>query len=283
MEEYMKSLLASLIVIMSVAAHAEHGSEVLFVPKAGQSSLKAGYDMGSGSYKVASADVKVTQNVFGFEYMYGVDNEMAVGAGIGSGSLNVKSGSTTFVDGSGMTDLNLMLRMTSGMFVYGANLGLPLAKHTVDGTKENMSTGGMSVMPMGGFVMQNGAFNFGALAMYDYKMEAQTDTKVGSTTTTTKETPGSVFSLVPWGEWNFGSGFITAGYIINSVGDGKDSTGAATKETQYNTLKLGASYEFTPAITGLADYKMDMYQKNSTSGDPAYTLTTISLGARFVF
>ncbi len=285
----MRNLFVALVTLMTVAAHAETGSEVLFVPKGGESALKFGYDMGrSASYKTTTAtpaEITLSGSILNFDYMYGVDNEMSVGAAFNTGSEKMEVKNFGSATNSGMSDLYLKMRMATGMWVYGADLGLPMANKVTDGDKGNRASGGISAVPMGGFVMQNGAWNFGGLVSYSYLLDRKLEDKVAATTDTASG--GSFLSLTPYGEWNFGGGFVTAQFTLRSIADTKikaaGGTETTSKATNYNTLKLGATYGFTPTITGLADYTMDMVQANDDQNTPAYTASTLAVGARMVF
>jgi hypothetical protein len=289
-----KNLIIALATLMTVAAHAETGSEVLYQPKSGESALKFGYDMGrTASFKTTgtnAADVSLTGSVMEFDYMFGVDEAMSVGAMFNTGTEQQenKAGTTkTTSKEQGMSDLYLKMRMTTGMWVYGADLGLPFANHITDGDTSNRNSGGISINPTGGFVMQNDSWNFGGVVTYNLLLDRKTENKTGTTSTTSTLTGGNTLALTPFAEWNFGSGFASAQFTINSITDttktDANNSKTISKATNYNTLKIAGSYNFTPAITGLADYTMDMVQANTTASTPAYTASTITVGGRMVF
>lgn len=287
----MKRSFFALAMLLALGAQAESGSEIVYFPKSGESAVRFGYDMGlSASYKNTSgSEVTNTGSIMGFNYMFGVDDTMTVGASftMGTEQQETKTGSTTSTTkGTGMSDLMIAMRMTSGMWFYGADLGLPFANKIVDGTNGNRFSGGIGVIPMGGLIMANGSMNWGAVAGYSYFMDRKVDSKSGTTTTTSTVSGGNALTLTPFAEWNYGTGFLNAQFSLHSIGDTTTKTGSTSttaKTTNYNTLKLGGTYNFTPSITGLANYTMDMYQSNSDAGTPAYTASTLNLGARMVF
>jgi predicted porin len=283
----MKNLVISLVVLMTGVAHAE--SEVIYLPKTGQSAIKGLYSMGpNASFKRDSgAEFTLSGNLFNLDYMYGIDDGMSAGVALNSGSQVwdiTGIGKTTY---SGMGDLVLKMRMETGMWVYGADLGVPLANGTINGDTGNRSTGGLSVIPMVGLIVPNGTFNFGALASYNYLLDRKTENKGVTPATTSTDSGGSYLTLSPFAEWNYGAGFLMGQFSVYSYSDTttKDANGVSTtsKATNRNALMIGGTYNFTQSLTGLAHYTLDMIAANSAQGSPAYNVNTIDAGVRFVF
>jgi hypothetical protein len=288
----MKNLFISLMIFMSAFAHAE--TEVNFIPKSGESAVRLDYNMGPNynytSTGASKYDQNVTNSILNLDYMFGVDNEMSVGAAINTGTkksettINSIKSSTNY---TGMSDLFLKLKMTTGMWVYGLDMGLPFQNQITEGDSGNRNSGGIALIPNGGFLMQNGTWNFGGLFSYNYLLDRKNETKTGATSSIDTISGGSYLTITPFAEWNYGSGLVFAELALNSISDSTNTSPTDVKTTikavNHNILKFGGTYHFTTNITGLASYALDMFDSSSAGGTPAFTASTFALGARFVF
>lgn len=260
----MKSLMFIASLLMAATSFAQTNSQVIYLPNSGQSALEGTYIMGPNV-----SETKQTATGLGVSYLYGVDDSMVVGGQIANGS--AKSDGTTVAEG--MSDLYLTARMKSGGLIYGADLSLPLTKAEIKDGKMTLSSGGISISPTVVYLMNQGALNFGGQAAYKYNMEKTTNYVVEQ-----KSTGGHVLSLMPFVEFNYGSGFLTAQFTYSSSAAEKDADGVETSEAYTtNTIELGGTYAFTDSITGIASYAQD---KDSNSDNAS---TTMNVGARFTF
>jgi len=290
----MKTFFYIIQFFICISAFAKINSNVLYLPSGGTSSFSLSYDLGQGKFTSTGTppfNVQYSANLINFDYMWGINNEMSMGATINTGENKGEytSGTTKFVSkATGLSDLKLKFRMNQENFIYGADLGLPLGVHTIDNNDvSNRSSGGISIIPMIGMVFNNGSFNFGGHITYNYLLDRKGESESGTTTSTRTTSGGNSLILTPFTEWNFGSGFISLQYSIMSASDStvkaSDGTNATNKSDNINEFKISGNYDFNESITGLAGYTLSMLPANSDASRPATTLTTINLGIRFVF
>jgi hypothetical protein len=291
----MKHLFFILPLLLCNSGFSKTTSQVLFVPNGGASALTLNYGMGQMSYTTTatpSAKLDYTSSILSADYMWGVDDEMSVGASINSGNTKGEyktSTSKLTSESSGLSDLQLKLRMNQMSWLYGIDLGLPLSVETTDASNvSNRSSGGMSLKPIVGMIFTNDSLNFGGHISYNYLLDRKHETisTAGSTSTST-QSGGSSLLITPFVEWNYGSGLISGEFTVVSASDTTTTSSSGMKSTDkadnHNVLALHGSYDFNPSITGLAGYSLAMFPSESTQSRPATNATNIEIGVRFLF
>lgn len=288
----MKLLSLAIITLASASAFAANKSttEYYFQPSAGGQAVEAKYNMDikPGKQDSGSGDVddKHELSDFYLNYAYGLNDGNALGAEINFGSDKITLGTTSHT-ATGMGDINLFYKGFTGMWHYGANLGINTDKIKMDTTtniQDNRSSGGMSLKVNGGLLMSNGAINYGGDLSYTMPFERQVDDTAGS-----KITGGNTLKIAPFVEYNWGMGFLGAELAYNMVDDMTyKSSGSETKikGEGYTTLMLNGSFDFNDMCTGLLALGMGMHPDHdvsTTTKEKAYTETIASLGVRVNF
>ena len=287
-----KMIIVSLLLTATSAFAAKSNTEYYFQPAAGVSAVEANYYMSVRPSKTAvgavETDDKYEQSDVQLSYMYGVNENNAFGIGTYFGSLKNTVGATS-TTASGMGDIQAMYQGFTGMWRYGAAVGINTEKIKIDATTSktsNRSSGGLSVAANVGLLMNSDALNYGADLSYLMPMEREVDGTSG-----TKITGGNVMKLSPFVEWNWGMGFLGAefSYVMVSDYEAKNNLGKSTTLGEsYMRLMANGSFDFNETFTGLLSLGMAMHpehdqQSVGATKVKAYTETIASLGVRATF
>ena len=293
----MKLISIAVVTLAAASAFAAKSSnEYYFQPAGGQNALEAKLNTDSNPGKTTtggkdSDDKSVTSDLM-LDYAYGLNETMAVGAHTFFGS-DKQTAPGTSATGNGLGDLNVYFKSGFGdMFHYGVDLGYNVsgkAKLNSDGLQTNRSSGGMSLKGNIGGLMSAGAWNYGADLSYTYLA----DRKVDNNGTDVTLSGGNTIRLAPFGEYNYGMGFVGAELSYNMVADGTTSSTGIADVTylgeNYLALKVYASYDFADAWTGLAGLTYgahtdhDQVSNSTATKVDAYAETDLYVGARWTF
>lgn len=289
----MKLLSLAIVTLASASALAAGKSttEYYYQPSANMNAAQAKYVMdiqpGKTDTNGTESDQKNEMSDLYLNYAYGLSDNNALGAEIFFGSNKITSGNTSHT-ANGMGDIHAFYKGFTGMWHYGADLGISTAKIKMDSAtnmQDNRSSGGMSVKVNGGLLMNSGDINYGADLSYLLPFERQIDDATG-----TKVTGGNTLKLAPFVEYNWGMGFLGAELAYNMVDDLtiKSTSEIKLKGESYMSFMLNGSFDFNDKVTGLLSLGMAMHpehdqQSGSTTKVKAYTETIASLGARMTF
>lgn len=240
-----KMLMASAIVLVSVAAHAETSSqsEFFYQTPAGKSdvSVTLGYKTMTIKPDGATEDTKINGLYkSGVAYEYGINEMFAIEGKLSFNSL--ENDASPKIKESGLEDPEVTLKGTSGMdwgrLRYGASLGLGLEKRKVKSNgDENAASGGFSLTPYIGADANVGPGILGGRLSYRYNMERTIEVPVGSDE---KRKEGNVLGLSAFYEY-----FVTDVVLGGAI---NYKSLAATKDGDDN--EVGKSYD----ITGISLY-----------------------------
>jgi len=287
----MKRISLAVITLASASALAagKSNTEYYFQPASGAQAVEVKYRMDIRPAKSESAgvttDEKEELNDLYLNYTYGLNENNAVGAEISLGNDKTFSGTNSHT-ATGLGDVHAFYKGISGIWHYGADLGVNLNKIKIDSAttlQDNRSSGGMSVRVDGGVLLTSGEINYGASLAYAIPLERQFDNA------DVKITGGNILKIAPFVEYNWGMGFVGAELAYNMVSDSTlkaGGTDTTVKGTSYTTLLANGSYDFTETVTGLLSLGMGLHpehDKDATTKAKAYTETIASLGVRMNF
>ncbi|RYZ88184.1 MAG: hypothetical protein EOP06_11405 [Proteobacteria bacterium] len=285
----MKSMILALVTIASASAMAagKATTEYFFQPTAGAHAVQLNYLMDVRPGKISSNGAAETDNKqeisdLGLSYMYGLNENNAVGVGLLTGSVKYTRG-TQSSTASGLGDVHATYMGFSGMWRYGADLGINTEKIKLDSSTSlpsNRTTGGMSLGAYVGLLMTSDALNYGGRVSYLMPFERQVDNTSG-----TKLTEGGSLKIAPFVEWNWGMGFLGAELAYTSVADTTSKSGNLSttfKGENVTSLFVNSSYDFNEMFTGLLSVGMAMHPEvtDNTDKNKAYTETIATIGVR---
>lgn len=289
----MKLLSIAIVTLASASALAATKSttEYYYQPTAGVSAIQARYLMDMKPMKSDTGGVETDQKSeigdFYLDYLYGMSEGNALGVELVFGSNKLTNGATSHT-ATGMGDINLFYRGFSGMWHYGANIGVNTEKVKEDaatGLQDNRSSGGMSLKLNVGVMQSKAETNYGVDLSYAMPFERQFDDAAG-----TKLTGGNTLRLAPFVEYNWGMGFVGAELAYNMMDDTtvKAAAEVKVKGESYLSLILFGSYDFNESTTGLLSLGMASHPEHDflttgTTKMKAYTETLASIGVRYSF
>lgn len=287
----MKRISLALVTLASASAFAagKSNTEYYFQPASGAQAVEVKYRMDIQPAKSESAgvttDEKAELNDLYLNYAYGLNDNNAVGAEVSLGNDKTSSGTTSHT-ATGAGDIHAFYKGFSGIWRYGADLGVNLNKIKIDSATnlpDNRSSGGMSVRVDGGVLLTSGEINYGANLAYAIPLERQVDNA------DVKITGGNTLKIAPFVEYNWGMGFVGAELAYNMVSDSTlkaGGTDTTVKGESYTTLLANGSYDFNETVTGLLSLGMGLHpehDEDATTKAKAYTETIASLGVRMNF
>ena len=298
----MKLISIAVVTLAAASAFAAKTSnEYYFQPAGGQQAVEATYNTDNNPSKTTKggkdSDNKSVTSDLTVDYAYGLNETMAVGANTFFGS-DKQTIPGTSGSGNGLGDVDFYFKSGFGdMWHYGVDLGYNLggkAKLNSDGIQTNRSSGGMSLKGNIGALMASGVWNYGADLSYTYLADRKVDDQaLAASMTDVTLSGGNTLRLAPFGEYNYGMGFVGAELSYNMVGDVTTSVPTIADTTapgeSYLALKFYGSYDIADAWTGLAGLTYAMHtDHNAASPDngskvDAYPETDLYVGARYTF
>ena len=291
----MKLFFATMILLAGPYALADY-SQYYFQPPENGFSAEVSYEGDSNPGKInngfTDSNYSTNRNDFHFLGMFGLMENLAIGAETLYGSLETDYGNPHTA--TGMGDIHGFIKGNFSFVHYKFDLGLNTSKTAIDAASsapDNRSSGGISALAEVGAMFSTRTFNYGADLRYFYPLERDYDDIYAS-----KYTGGSTVRPAVFGEFYFGTGFIGAefAYIMGSDVTQKRNNylDVTLKSENYYALKGYFTYDINDLVTGFVDVSMAMHQDHDYSNTnlvattqklKAYNETDFNIGARINF
>lgn len=273
---HMKSLSLTIaaLALGATAVAQEGGNSLIFQqPKENGHLISLSYRPYSGvkgdtknAAGATTANVENKPALFNLNYLWGMNNGMALGVETGFGSTTTTTtpvaGAGSDAKTSGMTDINLWLvgnsDLSNMVLRYGGNLAVSPGDHmqATTGKDGNNYSGGMNLRPyIGAEWGGKGDMAYGIAGSYQHNLDRKSDDQLGTVTSVTTTTGGNILELKPYVEVPYSKGVASFYLAYDMVGASTQTTSAAqTNLDAYTKMTVGADakYDFSQTVAGRA-------------------------------